>query len=151
MKQKINMNYKKRKYDVIIGVDPGVKTGFAVWDGNTFSLIKSYSIYDFFDMAIQYDIKYQCKFIIEDARQRKWYGNSKGKDQGAGWIRTLSGVYESFFKDHQMDYEMIHPLKGGTKWNAKQFKQYTGYEQQTNEHGRDAAVIVFKRQMVCQK
>jgi hypothetical protein len=84
--------------------------------------------------------------IIEDARLRKWYGsNSKDKSQGAGSIKRSCQIWEEFFEsNYTIDYQFVHPIKGGTKLKADAFKKITGYEGSTNEHGRDAAMLIFK-------
>lgn len=130
----------------LIGIDPGVKTGYAravkgelqdIGDGDQ-QQIKQYVLY--------WNQKKPVKVIVEDARLRKWYGNnSYGKAQGAGSVKRDCQMWESFLQKHDIDYEMIHPIKGGTKLKAKAFRNITGWKGRTNEHKRDAAMIVFKR------
>lgn len=40
---------------------------------------------------------------------------------------------------------MIHPAANATKTKADVFKKRTGWVERTNEHARDAAMLVFKR------
>lgn len=85
--------------------------------------------------------------VIEDARLRKWYGDkSNVKAQGAGAIKAICGFWEEWSKNittKRLHINFIHPIKGGTKINARQFKLLTSYEGSTNEHSRDAGVVAF--------
>ena len=38
---------------------------------------------------------------------------------------------------------MVDPTNNRTKLNAEQFKRITKYQGQTNEHNRDAAMLVY--------
>lgn len=86
---------------------------------------------------------------VEDARQRKWFGNNSGaKKQGAGSVKRDCKIWEDFLQDLKknsegsISYELIHPVKGATKINAKMFQQITGIHKRTNEHGRDAFMLI---------
>lgn len=136
---------------IYIGIDPGVKTGFGLIDGNRKS-VKSYKIHDALS-AIAQVAKNSSKSIhvrVEDARQRKWFGNnSKEKLQGAGSIKRDSKIWEDFLTDAnkltkgRLTFEMVHPIKGGTKIDTKIFKQITGINERTSEHGRDAYMLIL--------
>jgi len=132
------------KYDYIIGIDPGVNTGIAVWDvvNKKITAVGSMKIHEALEIASIYK---GCYFRVEDARKRKWYGNdSVAKKQGAGSIKRDCKIWEDFLNDKKFNFEMIHPVKGGTKLKALAFKKLTGWTKQTNSHGRDAAILVYK-------
>jgi hypothetical protein len=40
---------------------------------------------------------------------------------------------------------LVHPAANATKKKAKDFIRMTGWTGRTNEHARDAAMLVFKR------
>ncbi|TGK36291.1 hypothetical protein EHO65_18230 [Leptospira andrefontaineae] len=140
-----------------IGIDPGTKTGFAVWNTETrkFEEICTLSI----DEAIKkltdnigkpipglIDMRQDLLVLVEDARKRKWFGkNGRGKLQGAGSIKRDCTIWEKFLTKNKIPFEMVHPMAGRTKWNAQDFKKYTGWTKRTSEHARDAALIVFGR------
>ena len=131
----------------IIGIDPGVMTGLAVYckeDGlkmfcltisRAMSLIKSLKAYNSVN-----------KVVVEDARKRTWYGNnSNAKLQGAGSIKRDCQIWEDFLTEQNIPFEMKHPIKGGTKIDRKLFNQYwQGFEVagKNNEHTRDAAMLI---------
>lgn len=139
---------------VLIGIDPGVKTGVGAIDGQK-KIAGSMPIH----LAMQFiqnldDKKKDIHVRVEDARQRKWFGHdSAAKKQGAGSVKRDCKIWEDFLTDvkkhskQSFTFEMIHPVKGATKINSKLFKQITGIQERTNEHGRDAYMLIhgFKK------
>jgi len=138
-----------RPYDYYLGIDPGTQTGLAMWDytAQQYDEIMSGTLIEMLERILWFedihpDFSWQLR--IEDARQRKWYGkNAQAKIKGAGSIERDCSIWEEICEFHQWEYEMVHPIKGGTKWDAKTFKTVTGWSKQTNEHQRDAAMLVY--------
>lgn len=139
--------------DVIIGIDPGVKTGFAQWKPSKgkFILIRTMQIHTAIEYILALVLGFNVYVIVEDARKRKWYGsNSNAKIQGAGSVKRDCKIWEDFLSElYQRNiikgFKMVHPLKGSTKLDKDTFQKITGYVGQTSEHSRDAAMLVFKR------
>ena len=136
---------------IFVGIDPGVETGVAIWDSEKqeFKSIKSRNIIEAMADVRLLTVTYRnIKLIIEDARQRTWFGTIKGtkedrnKAQGVGSVKRDCKIWEEFCEFNKLDYELKHPK---TKLKAPDFKKITGWQKQTNEHGRDAAMLVFKR------
>ena len=141
MKQTTNWNH----FDFIIGIDPGTKTGFAVWDRQrkVFTTVTSTMIHEAFDLLTRMT---PGSFFVrmEDARLRTWFGNSgKEKLQGAGSIKRDCAIWEDYLKANHIPFELVAPKSNKTKVTAEYFKKVTGWEWQTNEHGRDAALLIF--------
>lgn len=135
-------------YEMLIGIDPGVNTGFAVWDGKSLIYCKSLNIVEAAMKVKEYADIYNVKVYFEDARQRHWFGSSgREKLLGAGSVRRDSQIWETICNVLNIPYQMVAPKDNMTKLNATQFKMFTGWEGRTNEHGRDAAMLVFKRRM----
>ena len=89
------MEAMRKKYDYIIGIDPGVNTGIAVWDVEKKALtaVGSFKIHEVLELAKSFYNGVNCFWRVEDARKRKWFGNnSAAKKQGAGSIKRDSGV-----------------------------------------------------------
>lgn len=129
-----------------IGIDPGVKTGFAIWDteSKNFDYIAAMPIHEAMQNVITMSDYLKVKVIVEDARKRKWFGkNSNAKQQGAGSIKRDCKIWEDFLTDYGIDYEMMSPGKSKTKITSAYFKKLSGWEKATNEHGRDAAMLVI--------
>ena len=141
------------KYDYYIGIDTGTHTGLAVWNAKERKLdqIKTVKIHvamsvvkSFIDMS-KLSLENETVFIrVEDARKRKWFGkNSNAKLQGAGSVKRDCTIWEDFLTDLGANFEMVSPANNKTKLNAEQFKRITKYAGQTNEHNRDAAMLVY--------
>jgi hypothetical protein len=135
-----------RKYDFLIGIDPGVKTGYA-----QYSLVSRHLV-SIRTMKIHesiMNILFTCndsKVLVrlEDARKRKWFGNA-GREQlqGAGSIKRDCKILEDFLTDYNIDFELVAPKNNKTKINEDYFKKLTGWQGRTSNHARDAAMLVF--------
>lgn len=134
-----------------IGIDPGKKTGFAVWDHDAKYLaeVSTMSITQAMEkvrMMAAILGRENIRMYIEDARKRKWYGKT-GRDRlkGAGSICRDSTIWDDFCRELGVEYLMIAPRCNTTKLKAAQFKAITGWQRRTSEHARDAACLVFGR------
>lgn len=127
---------------IYIGIDPGTKTGIAVWDSaeKRFHAIFTLTIFQ----AINYvnDWHPNATIIMEDARLRKWFGNSgREKLQGAGSVKRDCAIWEEVFPN----IVKVAPKNNKTKLDAEAFKKLTGWQGRTSNHARDAAMLVFGR------
>jgi len=131
----------------IIGIDPGTTTGIAVWDTyhNKFDMISSGSIVQVQGTILTVYYSWDIYLRIEDARQRRWFARTgRERLQGAGSVKRDCAIWQEFCEHHGFDYEMTHPVRGGTKLAAKPFKAITGWGGRTNQNARDAAMLVFQ-------
>lgn len=138
---------------IYIGIDAGKNTGLAVWDSKlkAFTKITTLPIHRAMiivnDMAGDYLNKIHVR--VEDARKRTWYGNKmsyneeRSKLQGVGSIKRDCSIWEDFLSDIGVNFEMVPPKRNITKLTSEQFKRITGYTKRTNEHSRDAAMLVY--------
>lgn len=134
--------------DYLIGIDPGVNTGVAVWNGTELERVESTDIICAMEIVRHYNDYHNIQVYYEDARLRHWFGSSgREKLMGAGSVKRDSQIWETFCKGYDIPYVAVAPKDNMTKLNAKQFALYTGWKGRTNEHERDAAMLVFKRQM----
>ncbi|MBD8008286.1 hypothetical protein [Acinetobacter pecorum] len=85
------------------------------------------------------------KLYIEDARKRTWFTGGKEKAQGVGSVKRDAQIWEDWCIEQEFNYIMVHPKANATKTKADLFKKITGWTGRTNEHARDAAMLVFKR------
>lgn len=131
----------------LIGIDPGVKTGLATWDRKEqrFTLVQSSGILDALNQVLAFVKVYgEVELWFEDARLRKWFGKAgREKLQGAGSIKRDCSIWQEFCEKHCIKFLPIKPAAGSTKWNANRFKKTTGWNGKTNEHSRDAALLIF--------
>lgn len=133
---------------ILIGIDTGVSTGVAVWDTATRQLlqVKCLMIHQAIELVEGFNARAKIKVYFEDARLRKWYGkNSNAKLQGAGSVKRDAKIWEDFLNDKGIESVAVAPAKGMTKMKAPAFKMLTKWDEQTNEHSRDAALLVYGR------
>lgn len=134
-----------------IGIDPGKHTGFAVWhrDNRYLAEVSTMSITEAIDrVKMMADIlgKENIRLFIEDARKRKWFGNTGPEVwKGAGSICRDCTIWEDFCREQGLEYRMMAPSAGCTKLGASQFKELTKWQGRTSNHARDAAMLVFGR------
>ena len=127
---------------ILIGIDPGVKTGVAMWSTKNKTLklesrLIHQCILDFRAMMFYPDLVF-----IEDARKRKHFDEDVSyKAQGAGSVKRDCKIWEDFLTDMKIPFILRHPRN--TKIDAPTFKTMTGYQGVTNQHTRDAAMLVF--------
>ncbi len=139
---------KIKRYKWYVGIDPGVNTGFSIWNGSDRKLIHVASMQIHMAMknvtAMDPDQLKETLFRVEDARLRQWFGKADREQlQGAGSIKRDSTIWEDFLKSLGANYEMVAPKSNKTKMNASLFGQITGWKELTNEHARDSAMLVF--------
>jgi len=135
-----------REYDYIIGIDPGVKTGVAIWDvkNRRLAVVDSFLIHKAMELVKGYASSENVLVRVEDARLRKWFGDRADfNHQGAGSIKRDCGIWHDCLHDTGIEYEMVKPIIGCTKLTTPQFKALTGWQPRTNEHARDAAMLVY--------
>ena len=136
----------------LIGIDTGVNTGYAVAEdkgnGGEIFEVRSLTITQAMSRTLEFVVHYGkenvCLFI-EDARQRTWFTGGREKAQGVGSVKRDAQIWEDWCKEQGLNYLMIHPAANATKTKADVFKKRTGWIERTNEHARDAAMLVFKR------
>lgn len=132
-----------------ISIDTGVKTGFAVWDPKAkyLSEVSTLTITKAMErikVIYESEGKENVKLFIEDARLRKWFGNSgRERLKGAGSVCRDSSIWEGFCKENGLEYKMIAPKNNRTKLSPSQFKTITKWIGKTSEHARDAAMMIF--------
>lgn len=141
------------KYQYYIGIDTGVTTGFCIWNsgGKFLRYLGSMPIHRAMKEVEEWNrfVPGQIFIRIEDARKRKWIPPQKnekaerGRREGAGSVKRDAQIWEAFLKDLGVAYELVAPNNNKTKVTADYFRKLTGYTERTNEHERDAAMLVF--------
>ena len=145
---------------ILIGIDPGEHTGFAVWDTttHTFLQVQTLMLHQAMDEVRRWN--YACLLaekaipfavIFEDARQRTWFAPERnnaeyrGKLMGAGAAKRDARIWEEYLTDNRIAFQAVKPQPGLTKWDADYFAKVTGWTGRTSDHARDAALLVFGR------
>lgn len=136
---------------IVVGIDPGVTTGYAEWDAaaRRFVVVSGLKIHVamWSVLALAKDGRLS-HVVFEDARLRSWFGEQRGsKDdvarlQGAGSVKRDSAIWSEFLADAGITSRGISPRHKGKKVAADEFQRVTGWVGKTNEHGRDAGMLV---------
>ncbi len=133
----------------IIGIDPGVKTGIAVWDRSKKYLTKmaTLDIDKAWQLVQDYYSKDRSIILIENPNLRTYYGkNPFQKMQGAGSIKRDWSVWQKRLKDAGMDYIPVAPQDFQSIDNHEVFCKWVNQHfSRTSVHSRDAAMMVYKR------
>lgn len=137
---------------ILIGIDTGTHTGFAVYDTKAKKLTEVTSMMIHKAMERIAELKKlhtDIKVRVEDPRQRTWFGTRVSREterkklQGVGSVKRDASIWDDYLKDLGVPYEMVPPKNNVTKLTSYTFKRYTGWDKPTNEHGRDAAGLIF--------
>jgi hypothetical protein len=140
---------------IYVGIDTGVHTGYAVYDSRIQQLtaVGTDKIHNVMQLVsglkdVAKEKGDNIRVRVEDARKRTWYGFHTAKQdrarlQGAGSVKRDAQIWEDYLTDLCVDFEMVAPKNNATKLTAESFRQLTGWEHKTNEHGRDAAMLVY--------
>lgn len=131
----------------VLGIDPGINTGFAIYDkeGKMLTAVMTLQVHEAFEIVRRMKQDGLRIFVrVEDARKRKRYGaNSNAKLQGAGAIKIQCRQWEMFLQQEGISFDLVAPALVKTKVDAKKFKMITGWSARTSNHARDAAMLVY--------
>lgn len=143
---------------ILIGLDPGKHTGFAVWctKAQRFSQIEELSIHEALESVRVIRNGYAPRSLLvvwEDARLRKLFGKMDAKQEkygaaireGAGAAKRDAQIWADFLADLRIPNIPKKPHK--TKQSHEQFARMLAIAdreqfKRTNEHARDAAMLV---------
>lgn len=138
--------------NLMVGLDPGVNTGFAVWDRakRRLTVVESLKLHEAMEHVRLMHVGGSLHSVtFEDARKREWFGArmspemERAKLQGVGSVKRDCAIWEDYLRALGVPYVAQAPGVGLTKWNADTFVRITKWAGRTNSHGRDAALLVF--------
>lgn len=139
----------QKPYIYAIGIDPGTKTGYAVYDRLTKQLleVKTVSAHEAWDRIRTMKHVYGADNILvrwEDCRLRKWYGNAgKERLKGVGSVERDCSLWQDFLKREGIRNQEVAPKNIKTKATPDYFAKLTGWDKSSSEHSRDAALLVY--------
>lgn len=137
------------KFTHLIGIDPGVKTGFAEYHRKTKTISDLRTVMIHEAMQLVKEVWWGCNksgvlVRVEDPRQAKFgWKHNFAEAQGAGSVKRDAKIWEDFLTSLGVDFEMVRPDKRLTKLNAPKFGQMTGRFGISSQHARDAAMLVY--------
>lgn len=144
-------------YNYRVGIDPGVETGLAIIskfkNGGPLDIadVQTLPIHRAMDRVLQMEMNNPGEVYVrfEDARLRKWIPRQKnekaerGRAQGAGSVKRDCQIWEDFLTYWKIPFDKVAPKNNSTKLDDIKFKMITGYKGRTNEHGRDALMLIY--------
>lgn len=150
------------KHEYLIGLDPGINTGFCLYDKISKQIVKldTLGFWDLFD-ALE-DVKVwigqeHVTFYIENSAlnkptfvkgggdtQKKMQKISRnvGSNQRESTL-LIEGIRRYGF--HVIEVKPTGSRGVKRKWSEETFVKITGYKGRSSQHARDAAMLVFGR------
>jgi hypothetical protein len=134
----------------VIAIDPGVNTGIGIFSvtRNELVLCQSFSFWDAIETIEKWIKEYRdvVDFIVENPNNKAVWRNGKNKPIQNRMARNVGSV----LRDANLIIEYIqrkgylvtncHPVG---KLDQKKFALITGWQEKTNQHGRDAGMMAF--------
>ena len=145
------MTYRIR---TVVGIDPGVHTGMALAiDG---VLREVYTVSFTNAQAILLKMRergHLFELVIEDPRGQYVPYNQREPQRikGVGSVERDAKLWIDWCEFNRLKYITLRPSKKTkTKLTASEFAKITGWTKKTNEHGRDAGMLVFGRRNIAE-
>ena len=133
-----------------VGIDTGKNTGLAVWDSEKkrFDLIKPCDFHDcIYAIVGNYPPRYTVIRVELSQTKAVWH---KGKRTDMKKNNTIAVNVGMVRRESELMLEMLTmagykviPVKPSGKIDANVFEKITGYKGRTNQHTRDAAMMVY--------
>ena len=131
----------------VIGIDPGLSTGIAIYQDGALQQLETISPWDFKRYALDYlqpDL-----VVLEDSTMQAHVFTRGAGNVGLKIARNI-GEIDAWCKmikhqcgDVNMAYLAISPKDKGAKRNAAEFERITGWTGASNQHTRDAAMVAW--------
>ncbi len=132
---------------LILGIDPGLKTGIAHFDGGKLTHLETVHQADIPNVLQQHK---PAHVVFEDSRlQSHVWGRGTGVAAAAKVARNVGEVdawcrlIEHTCSKLGIKAHGVSPQGKGAKLDAVQFERLTGWAQRSNQHERDGAVVAW--------
>lgn len=135
-----------------IGIDPGANTGVAMWDKKAQALtfvgsMLAVEAEEFVDSMVEKHFTEGVMVHVEDTRNMKMPAEKQKSQQmlrGVGSVHRDMTRWEQYLQ-HKGHTFVMRPLTKSQlrKSTDEFFRRVTGWNQRTNEHGRDGAAYVY--------
>lgn len=146
---KQNPKYKihaKSRASCLIGIDPGTNTGLAIKESGLLRIVETGKIWWALNVVkewAEYHGNQNTLVRFEDARLRKWFGNSgPEKWKGAGSIMRDCAIWEETLLELGIPFEKVAP-KHVKETDSAYFHKITGWKGRTSIHAREAAWLIL--------
>ncbi len=133
----------------VIGIDPGVNTGMAVYEDGELALLHTVQPHQIPLLLSQYQIE-PLFVAFEDSRlQSHVWLPSQSKGVAANIARKVGMVdawcylIERVCEEYDIAYMRVSPKAKGVKVDAELFKKVVRWNGRSNQHERDAAMVAW--------
>lgn len=135
----------------ILGIDPGSKTGVAVFDDGELIELRTVTTSGIDDLI---RITMPDRVIFEDSRLQSHVWNRGVSARAVSRIARSVGQVDAFCSaiarvcgTAGIPYHGISPRQKGRKLSANDFRSVTGWNGRSNQHERDAAMCAWRFRM----
>lgn len=139
------------KKKILIGIDPGKNTGFALFDPVDRSLtLQTLSLHKGFFEVLRLRNYFNIEVVIENPNLWTHFSpndkTAKARLKGVGSVMRDYSAWTEFFEDYGIPYKGVRPDKtrNGYATDTKLFQKITGYNSRCTEHARVAAMLVWR-------
>ena len=147
------------KPSLVAGIDPGERTGVAVYDGRRRELVLCDSM-AFWEAVLLFENELLPRgdgghvglVVVEDARRLPIYDRHRRRRlsreerdrlcRSVGRIDRDTDLWAQWLHERGYTVRLQAPVRAG-KWDGQTLQRVTGYRGATNQHGRDAARLVW--------
>jgi hypothetical protein len=140
-----------KKFKYIVGIDPGRKTGLAVYNTETKLLtLDTCKLHQAFWRVAGLKQLFDIEVVIENPNLWTHFKNTaaaKAKLQGAGSVKRDYSAWTDFLEDYDIPYKAVRPDKtrNSYAYDTELFVRLTGYKKKCSEHARVAAMLVWRK------
>lgn len=135
-----------------MGIDPGINTGFAIFDGGKLVNLRTGSPWD---MAGMIRTLSPVRVVFEDSRLQSNVWSAVGTKAAAckiarnvgqidAWCAYIVAVCDGL----GIAAHGISPKGKGKKVGAEEFARITGWAESSNQHERDSAMVAWPHRVV---
>jgi len=138
------------KFRNAIGIDCGINNGLAIWDTviKEFVYLKTVDLHLLFEIVKVYSETKDSHVFIENPNtwvKFKGTTNSNSRLQGAGAVKQTYKHIVQFLEYQSIPFTPTRLQGTFKKLSQETFKNITKYDKSTNEHSRDAGMLVFNK------
>lgn len=134
---------------MILGIDPGAKTGVAIYHDGKLATLNTFSVLGVLQIIRDYE---PDLVVIEDSTLTSHVFTAPGIRHAAAMkVARNIGEVDAYCKlikqvcgDWGIAYASISPKNKGKKVDAKEFERITGWTSGSNQHERDAAMVAWR-------
>lgn len=140
---------------IVLGIDPGMNTGFAIYENGKLVNLQTGSPWD---MAAMIRHLTPAQVVFEDSRLQSNVWNATGTraqackiSRNVGQIDAWCSYILAVCEQARVPVLSISPKGKGKKIDAAEFGALTGWIGQSNQHCRDAAMVAWPYRMTKSK